>query len=234
MKKSIFVFSLMLIVCLTFVSSNSYGIGIPKVSNKVSSSDSSSANVKQKVDNMFVLSETATQTYNDSIMNLNQILLSKEEISKLKEKQKSLTGSVNVSEKNAIAGEVISDAENNLISMTDDKNLTDKINNLSSDQKELLGSCASNVILSNLSFAALASESSSLVKEVSSNPKAAIGIDVAKLKSIAEKAPKQVSSSAKVSSSIIKLLKSNKIEFKQPTSATDKPEEIKNFSFDEE
>ncbi len=232
MKKSIV--AVCLVLFLSVVCSTLYAFGLPKSVKDVAKTASSGGNVKEKVNNIFALSESSTKQYNDAVLTLNSLLATKEEKAQLKAKQEAFLKDAKVSEKNAISGEVIADAESNLESLSKQENLKEKIGNLSSEQKELAGDCVSNIILANLNMVTLVNEATAAVNEVTADPTSAIGIDISKLKTVATNAPKMVSSSAKTIVSATKLLKSSKIKFSEPKAATEKAKEIPNFSFDEE
>lgn len=233
MKKIVFYLSL--VMSLVLVGSNLYAFGIHKnlVKKDISNSTSSGGNVKQKVDNIFVLSETSTQQYNNAVLTLNNLFSAKEEKEKLKEKKKALEKNAKVSEKNAILGKVVEDAASNLEKISKQKDLNSRISKLSADQKKMAGDCVFNMALANLSMVYLVDESKSVVSEVSANPSSAMGIDINKLKRIASNAPKQVSSSAKTITIATKLLKSGKIKFSEPKTKTETAKEIPSFKFEE-
>lgn len=227
-----FIGSLFLLAVLVLSGSSLYAFGIPKISNPVSSGDS--GNIKEKVDTISDLSEEATSLYNNSILQLNDLLSTKEEKAQLKAKYENLIEEADVSEDNAIPGEVITDAASNLEELSKQQDLSDRIDNLSNEQKKKASYYASNIILANLKFVKLASESKSVVKEVSMNPKAALTVDVNKLKTIAKTAPKLVTASAKATTSVTKIMKSSKIKFYTPKTDADKARPVEDFSFEDE
>lgn len=225
--------SLCLLLSLVLVSSSLYAIGLPKLKD-VAKASAATGNVKEKVNNIFTLSESSTQQYNNAVLTLNNLFSTKEEKAQLKAKQEALVKDANVSEKNAISGEVVEDASSNLENISKQEDLNSRISNLSADQKQMAGDCVWNIVLANLNMASVVTESADAVNELAANPTSAIGIDVSKLKTIATNAPKQVSSSAKTIAAAVKLLKSSKVKFNEPKTTTETAKEIPNFSFDEE
>jgi len=231
MKKLLVVFSV--IVSLFMTGLSAFAFGLPSVPKVAQGSGSNPDEVRQQIAKIVTTSDMTTQTYNNSILQLNSLLGTKEEIAKLQEVQNNSTKDVKTEEKGAIAGAVVTEAENNLLNIAQQKDLKDKISAFSTEQKSLLTDCLYNVALSNLSFATLVTDSSSLVKTISSDPTTAAKVspDLIQLKEVAANTPKQVASAVKVSSALIKVVQSSGVKFTEPKSISETPKPVKNFEF---
>ena len=184
--------------------------------------------VKTKVQNILNTSNATTESFNKSLVVLNTILASKEEVAKLKEAQEAAEGKAKTAAASAFAEPVAAASASNLIAIAGQVDLKDKIQALTKEQKQQTVDAAFNVALANLGFATVATDSADLVKEISSDSGAAVKLssELKSLKTISSNAVQQIKASADVTGAVTKIIAAGDIKFKAPTSAAEKAKKV--------
>ena len=222
------------IIALALVNAQAFKVpSASKLTGTASTTGSSASSldvsaVKTRVQNMKTVSDATTETFSMALVSLNSVLASKEQMTHLKETQAAATKKAKKAETNAIAGPVATEAANNLIALADQKDLKEQLKSLSAAQKQQAVDAAFNVGLANLGFASIASESADLVKEISDDPSSSLKLasELKTLKGIAASAPKQVQSSAQVTSAVAKIITASGAKFQAPKSLTEAPKTV--------
>jgi hypothetical protein len=186
------------------------------VAPDVSKSDSAAVatdEVQGKMKTVIAKSESTTEMFNNSLVKLNSVLGTQEQVEKLK-----------TAKKDALAGE----AANNLSAIAEQEGLKATINALSSVEKIQMVDAGYNVVLANLKFADVAKESKELVDMVSKDKQSALKMagDVKNLNKVVTSTGNQLKSATTANNAVLKIFKAGDVKFTAPTCSDVLPKNI--------
>ena len=187
--------------------------------------------MKSQIKTIINKSDEITATYNQAIENIANILLTQDEIAKIKAEKNVLSDESKSKEKGATQALVYADYA--ALITADDKleEMTQRTKKLSAEKTNELLNCIYNVTLASLGYLDIANQSSALLNQITADPLSAatLGADLKNLKNIVTNMPAQAKAVGNISTGLVKIATNSGLKVAKPSDAASKPKTRNDF-----
>jgi hypothetical protein len=229
----IFIVIVLISLIIVFGSSATFAgmfdnIKSPLGGSKGDSKSVSSSVSRSDLDSLYTMVSDADNLLQKSVRITFKMLGNKDELQKMELRRKEADNIKDPKEKEAELYKIHQEEAASVQKSLDEKETSQKVQNLDAEQKALLAKAIYNTVLAGLRDKDAVEKATQISQKIQSNPLASTSYagDLPKLKDIVTKVPPQADKAINLGNGLSKLAQANKIEVALPKSSSEKVKEV--------